>query len=47
MTCQRSGSGYKIKLESVGGKSGRLLPKQYKSLKACKIRIAQMERHSK
>lgn len=40
MTCQKSGSGYKIKLES-----GRLLPKQYKSLKACQIRIAQMEKH--
>ena len=42
MSCVRRKGGYKIKLES-----GRLLPKVYSSLKACKIRIEQMESHSK
>lgn len=40
MSCVKAGSGFKIKLES-----GRLLPKIYRSLKACKIRITQMESH--
>lgn len=42
MTCVKRKGGYKIRLET-----GRILPKVYKSLKACKIRIAQMKAHSK
>lgn len=42
MSClkQRRG-GYKIKLEG-----GRLLPKIYKTLELCKIRVDQLKRHS-
>lgn len=42
MTCVRRRKGWKIRLED-----GRILPKIYKTLTACKNRISQMERHRK
>lgn len=41
MSCIKQKSGYKIRLEN-----GRLLPKIYKTLKLCKVRVAQLKAHS-
>lgn len=41
MACiKQKGGGWKIKLES-----GKLLPKIYKTLKLCKKRVGELERH--
>ena len=42
MSCVKRKKGYKIKLES-----GRLLPKVYPTLEACRVRVQQLKRHSK
>ncbi len=42
MACRKIKGGWRIRLES-----GRILPKIYKTLKACKIRVEQLDRHAK